>query len=563
MKVLIAEDSNLSRSVLTSILEKYNFSVIEALDGQEAVDKYLESDPDIILMDLMMPNMNGYEATRKIKDLAGEKFIPIIVLTSMSETEALVKSIEFGADDYLNKPYNADAIHAKIIALSRIKKLHDTLDQNKGKLEWLNEQAESELLVAEHIYDSVLAQGSKALPQVRQYMRPVTSFNGDMLMMAYTPSGGFNVMLGDFTGHGLSAAIGAIPASEIFYGMSHKGFSIGDIAVEMNKKLNVVLPTNMFCAASLIEIDKERSTVSAWNGCNPDIIVTDNDGNIINRIASSHTALGVTSPAKFDRKVDVFSLNGDEHIYLCSDGVLDARGEDGSKFGMKNYLEAFSPESDKKVGLNSIIQQLFDFAVIDDVYDDISLIEINVDKSIDSWHADDFGEKASKRLETEWSIELSFDADGLKEINPVPLLVNFVNGINVIHGHKERIYTVLTEFFTNSLDHGLLHLDSALKADAAGFMEYFAQKESRLIELQDSFINMKLSQKKINDNWFIVISVTDSGKGFSSAGNDLSLENNVGYSGRGIPLVRQICETVKYNDTGNSVEAVYALSKAV
>jgi len=560
MRVLIAEDSSLSRSVLSSILEKYDFTVIEAVDGQDAIEKYLESDPDIILMDLMMPVLNGYDATHKIKEMAGEKFIPIIVITAMSETDALVKSVEYGADDYLSKPYNADAIHAKIIALSRIKELHENLEESRNKVEKLNEQTNSELVVAEHLYDSVLAQGRRVLPQVRQYMRPVTNFNGDILLAAHTPSGGFIVMLGDFTGHGLSAAIGAIPAAEIFYGMTRKGFSIGDIVVEMNAKLNIILPINMFCAATIIEVDQERTTINAWNGSSPDIIVTDADGNIINRIASSHAALGIMPPDKFDRKVDMLSIQGDEHIYMCSDGVLDARNSDKVKFGMDGFLSAFTDPSEECVGLNSIIERLFSFADVDEVYDDVSLIEVDLDKNIDKWHVDDFTGN-NQRLEAEWSLNLSFDANGLKEVNPIPLLLNFVNGINVINGHKERIYTILSEFFTNSLDHGLLNLQSSLKSDAAGFQEYFKQREERLQNLKDGTIDVNLSQREINNCWCIIVEVIDSGPGFSAHKKDVSLDENMGYSGRGIPLVTNLCESVEYNEAGNGVKAVYALKK--
>lgn len=559
MKILIAEDSALSRSVLSSILAKSNYTVIEAVDGKEAVDKYLQSEPDIILMDLMMPNMNGYDATRKIKELAGEKFVPIIVVTSMTETDALVKSIEYGADDYLNKPYNADAINAKIIALSRIKELHDTLNVNAVELEKLNAYAASELLVAEHIYDSVLEHGERTLPQIRQYLRPVTNFSGDILMMAYTPSGGFNVMLGDFTGHGLSAAIGAIPAAEIFYRMTSKGFSIGDIAVELNAKLKMVLPINMFCAASLIEVDQERTTISVWNGSNPDVVITDADGKIVNRVASSHAALGVVLPEKFDRKVDMFSLKGDEHIFMCSDGLLDARNTEGIKFGMSRYIESFSEFPKGAVGINSIVDTLFSFAENGEINDDISIISVNVDKNIDTWSADNSGLIERKRLETEWVLSLSFDAAALREVNPVPLLLNLINGINVIHGHKERIYTTLSEFFTNSLEHGLLGLKSSLKSDASGFHEYFEKKESRLAKLQEGNITINLSQKKIDKDWYIIIEVEDSGEGFVRKESVVPLDGNVGYSGRGIPLVNKICESVEYNDAGNSVKAIYSL----
>ena len=561
MKILIAEDSQLSRSVLTSILEKHGYSVIEAENGEQAVEKYLAHQPDIILMDLMMPVMNGYTATKKIKELAGNKFIPIIVITSIVETSSLTESVEYGADDYLNKPYNAEAINAKIIALSRIKNLHDSLEENKQKLEKLNRHAESELLVAEHIYDFVLDKGHDVLANVRHYMRPVTNFNGDILLSAHTPSGGLNVMLGDFTGHGLTAAIGAIPASDIFYRMTAKGFSIGDIAVELNERLKTILPLNMFCAASLIEIDQERTTMTAWNGSMPDIVVTDAAGNLLQRIASSHTALGILASDKFDRKTEISSLTGDERIYMCSDGVLDARNTDSVKFGMQNYIGLFENNRHCHVDLNKIVDVLFDFAEDGEINDDISIIEVNLDKDMDSWHADNKDFIENKRVATEWAASISFDAKALREVNPVPLLLNMVNGINVIHGHKERLYTVLSELFINSLDHGLLRLKSSLKSSPEGFLEYYSQRETRLAELANAKISINLEQKNINGEWVIIINVKDSGDGFDVTRINPGLESNEGLSGRGIELVRKICQSVEYNDKGNEVCVVYAFSK--
>lgn len=561
MKILIAEDSKLSCSVLTSILEQYNHEVTVAYNGAEAVEKFIETQPDIVLMDIMMPVINGYEATRKIKEIAGETFIPIIIITSILDTSSLTESVECGADDYLNKPYNAEAIHAKILSLSRIKLLHDSLKENKKELEILNEKAEAELVVAEHIFDFVLDKGHDALPNVRQYMRPVTNFNGDILLSAHTPSGGFNVMLGDFTGHGLTAAIGAIPTSDIFYQMSAKGFSIGDIVAELNTRLKKILPLNMFCAASFIEIDQKRTTMTTWNGSMPDIIVTDADGNIIKRIASSHTALGILSEAKFDRKIDISSLNGDERIYMCSDGVLDARNSDSVKFGMKNYLGLFERNKENPVGLNSIIDELFSFSKDGEINDDISLIEVSIDKNKDTWHVDNKNNIESKRVKAEWSASLIFDADALKEVNPVPLVLNMINGINVIHGHKERLYTVLSELFTNSLDHGLLKLESSLKSSAEGFQKYFTQRESRLSELENASIDISLSQKKIDDEWVIVIKVKDTGDGFEQNKPAEGLEGNKSLSGRGLGLVRQICKSVDYNEKGNEVSAIYSFSK--
>ena len=87
----------------------------------------------------------------------------------------------------------------------------------------------------------VHSHGTRALPR---YLRSI--FNGDLLLATRTPSGSMYVMLGDFTGHGLPAAIGAIPVAEVFYGMANKGFSIAAIVAETNRKLRAILPTEVF-----------------------------------------------------------------------------------------------------------------------------------------------------------------------------------------------------------------------------------------------------------------------------------------------------------------------------
>jgi hypothetical protein len=88
-------------------------------------------------------------------------------------------------------------------------------------------------------------------PHIQYLLSLMALFSGDVLLAAPTLSGGLQVMLGDFTGHGLPAAIGAIPVSDIFYAMTAKGFSIGDIVAELNQKLRTILPTGLFCAACL------------------------------------------------------------------------------------------------------------------------------------------------------------------------------------------------------------------------------------------------------------------------------------------------------------------------
>ena len=90
---------------------------------------------------------------------------------------------------------------------------------------------------------------------------PQALFNGDLLLAAHAPAGQMFVLLGDFTGHGLPAAIGAMPLAETFYGMAAKGYSSTDILREINAKLKQILPVEMFCCATLLDIDAKQGTL--------------------------------------------------------------------------------------------------------------------------------------------------------------------------------------------------------------------------------------------------------------------------------------------------------------
>jgi CheY-like chemotaxis protein len=102
--ILVVEDTKLIRTFIKLVLKKENYNVIEAGNGEEALQKCMESPPDLILMDIMMPGMNGIEVTRLLKEDPALAKVPVIMLTALTETEAVLESYEYGADYYLSKP---------------------------------------------------------------------------------------------------------------------------------------------------------------------------------------------------------------------------------------------------------------------------------------------------------------------------------------------------------------------------------------------------------------------------------------------------------------------------
>lgn len=106
MKVLIADDELRLRKVVSLHLKKSGFDVFEAGNGQQAVDMAKEISPDVIVLDVMMPEKSGLEACAEIKSLEGLKEIPVILLTAMAESDDIQKGKEAGADEYLTKPFS-------------------------------------------------------------------------------------------------------------------------------------------------------------------------------------------------------------------------------------------------------------------------------------------------------------------------------------------------------------------------------------------------------------------------------------------------------------------------
>ena len=116
-KILVVDDSPTERHVLVELLTSNNYKVITAESGEEGIEKAKAELPDLILMDVVMPGLNGYQATRTLTRDDKTKHIPVIVCTSKSQETDKIRGLRQGAQDYMSKPINADELLAKIAAL--------------------------------------------------------------------------------------------------------------------------------------------------------------------------------------------------------------------------------------------------------------------------------------------------------------------------------------------------------------------------------------------------------------------------------------------------------------
>jgi len=142
-RILVVDDHPQNVELLEAYLVPEGYDVITAFDGIEALEKVEEGPPDIILLDVMMPRMDGYEVCKKMKEDEATRFIPIVMVTALKELEDKIKSIESGADDFLTKPIVKIELLTRIKSLIRVKRLHDDLEKSYQELKDLEKTKEN------------------------------------------------------------------------------------------------------------------------------------------------------------------------------------------------------------------------------------------------------------------------------------------------------------------------------------------------------------------------------------------------------------------------------------
>jgi adenylate cyclase len=134
-RILIADDQPMNVDILQTRLAVHGYEILTAADGEEALGVARAQLPDLILLDIMMPKMDGLEVCRLLKGDAALPFMPIIMVTAKADTKDIVAGLEVGADEYLTKPVDQAALVARVKSMLRIKALHDTVQEQADRLE--------------------------------------------------------------------------------------------------------------------------------------------------------------------------------------------------------------------------------------------------------------------------------------------------------------------------------------------------------------------------------------------------------------------------------------------
>ena len=558
LTILVADDTDTDRLILESILRREGHNILSASNGVEAVQIYAAQKPDIVLLDALMPELDGFGAAREIKALAGDELVPIIFLTSLTDTDSLVQCLDAGGDDFISKPYNRVILQAKIKSFNRMRELHGTMLAQRNQIAQYNNRLLQEQTVAKHVFDNVAHSGCLDANNVRYFLSSLAVFNGDVLVAAMRPNGSVMVLLGDFTGHGLPAAIGAMPLASTFYGMVPKGFSMTDILREINGKLKNILPVGIFCCATMMDINFRKKRLKIWNGGLPDCFIYREQERAITAVKSTHLPLGVLSNRAFKDNCDYFELQKDDRIFVWSDGIHEARNTAGDMFGEERLKAVFNQNQNPSLLFDEIIANVKQFVGIGEADDDLSLLEIRMDEPA---MVNGFAKEASDKFgnaEIEWTMGFEVNPTSFKVFDPLPLLLNVLMEVPSLRAFSSRLYTILAELYTNALEHGVLKLDSDLKKTSDGFSEYYELREQRINQVVDGFVRIQINHKTNENGGLLKVRIEDSGDGFNYDARATDTLSSLGYCGRGIALVEKLCGTVTYLGCGNIVEVDFS-----
>jgi two-component system, HptB-dependent secretion and biofilm response regulator len=478
---------------------------------------------------------------------------PVLLLINGKDIEKVDVTLFDGVRDFCCNPLTPSILQAKI---SSMLKMRQILVHQQENIDWFAQHranVEQERAVACNLFNSILRSGFLETSVVKSVISPNSLCIGDMLLVSRTPNDYLHLLVGDFSGRGISTSITAAPVAEVFYGMTAKGFDLEEIACEINQKLVKILTSELFLAAALVALQPDNKALHVINCGLPALFLIDRAISGLQTLPSNNLPLGIEYVS--DLQSQTLEISANHYLYLYTDAVIELENKAGEPFGTDRLKTCLCQE--KASAFDYLKNSLYQHSTDEIALQNMTYVELYCDIESIPWQSASNSVVKQSVEALPWKAMMEFDIKALRRLNPVPMMLNLLREVQGLEEHQQNIFLIVTELFANALDHGVLQLDSAIKASPEGFIRFYELKEKRLEVLDAGFVRVFFDHKPTVSGGQLIIKVRDSGKGFDFAEVECSLSSNLAYSGRGLSLLRSLCSQLTYHGQGNQVTAIY------
>jgi len=324
--ILCIDDSKLNRVFISNVLANLNITIFEAETGIKGLKLLNEIDFDLILLDIVMPEMDGYGFLKEFQKRDKEEFIPVIVMTGLDDLKSKIKGLSIGADDFLIKPLNEEELIARVFSLLRLKKANSELFQK-------NQLIKRELEAAKRIQQYIIPDNFDFIsyPKISGIYRPIEDIGGDFFDCYKIDDNRSAFLIADVTGHGIPAALTMTMSKMLFSIYAEKFTNTGNLLKEINMQLRGTLLDMQYITAFYLIYDKSSNSLSYSNAGHTRPLFYKSSKNQIVALDSFGWFIGISDETVYEEKNTAVG-NGDR-LFLYTDGITEAKNKAGEDFG--------------------------------------------------------------------------------------------------------------------------------------------------------------------------------------------------------------------------------------
>ncbi len=342
--LLVVDDNDDNRFTLTRRLKREGYeNLTTANDGRQALELLRSKNFDLMLLDIMMPEMDGYQVLEQIKADAALRDIPVIMISALEEVESVIRCVELGAEDYLAKPFNPTLLRARVGASLEKKRLRDEVRAALARLERELEAARAlQLGMLPSTFPAVSAEQPV---QVHALMDPAREVGGDLYDAFYAPDGVFCFLVGDVSGKGAAAgmfmartrSLARISVVELRPRLAPDERSPAHIAEAVNRELCQDNRERMFVTLFLGFLDAHSGELTYINAGHPVPYLLRAAGELEKIDGKPQVPLAVRANTRYQNRT--VSLQPGDALFACTDGVVEAMNAAGELYSAER-LEA-------------------------------------------------------------------------------------------------------------------------------------------------------------------------------------------------------------------------------